>query len=188
LQKKYPRLLKAFRDAYRSHRIVHHCWTYRDHVTLFATEERKRRADERLRGPAGQRIIAERYGTTLGFRSTLVFMLPILPFVIPALLLLPWCAAAGFAVPIVIYPLMSKVVHPYLHRPFREALRKAPPVLRWVLSTDYMKLVYRYHWMHHKYEECNFNLVLGGDCLRGKHRRLSPADRLEMLKVGLPVD
>src|SRR5262249_17730168 len=73
LQKKSPRLLKPFRDAYFSHKIVHHCWTYRrDHVTPFLTEEQKRRADERLQDSVGQRIIAEKYGTTLGFRSTLV--------------------------------------------------------------------------------------------------------------------
>jgi hypothetical protein len=188
LQKKYPRLLRPFGDAYRSHAIVHHCWTYRDHVSLFADEHQKKRVEERLQDPLGQRIIAEVYGTTVGFRSTVLFVLPILPVVIPALLLLPWPAAAGFTVPVVIYPLMSKVVHPYLHEPYQEALGKAPAGMRWFLSTRYMKFVWRHHWMHHRYPRWNFNLLLGGDWLRGKHRSPSAEDRRRMREIGLPVD
>jgi hypothetical protein len=188
LQKKYPRLLKPFRDAYRSHAIVHHCWTYHDHVTRFASEHQKQRVDERLQDHEGRRIIAEAYGTTLGLRSTVVFVLPILPVVLPALLLLPWPAAAGFAVPVVIYPLMSKVIHPYLHEPYREALRKAPAVIRWALSTRYMKSVWRHHWMHHRSPQSNFNLLLGGDWFRGKHRSPSAEDERQMSEVGLPLD
>jgi hypothetical protein len=187
-QRKYPLALRAFRDAYRSHAIVHHRWTYRDHVTQFLDDQQKNRIDERLQDEAGRRIIAENYGTTLNLHSAAMFMAPILPFAVPALLLLPWPAAVAFCVPLVIYPLMSRVIHPYLHQPYQDALNNAHGAVRWALSTSYMRYLWRHHWLHHQYPQWNFNLVLGGDWLRGAHRVPSEEDRQRMREIGLPVD
>jgi len=46
----------------------------------------------------------------------------------------------------------------------------------------------RNHYMHHRYVASNFNLVLGGDLLRGKYRVSSPADIAEMQRLGLRTD
>lgn len=188
LQKKYPCLLKPFWNAYRAHAIVHHRWTYHNHVTLFCNEPQKKRVEERLRDPVGKRIIAEGYGATLGFRSAVVFMLPILPPVVSAIVLLPWPTVGAFSVPVAIYPLMSKVIHPYLHEPYHDAINRASSPMRWILSTRYIKFVWCYHWMHHRYPQSNFNLILGGDWFRGKCRIPSTDDFQKMGESGIPVN
>jgi len=189
LQKKYPRILGGFSEAYRSHNIVHHIWTFfYNHVTQFLDEQHKKVVDDRLRDKAGKRIIEEDYGTTLGLRSTLLFVLPIMPVVIPIVFLLPWAAKVGFCLPVVIYPLMSSIIHPYLHQPYQQALSNAPWILRWLLATAYMRCVWRHHYLHHQYPDSNFNLLLGGDWLRGVHRRATEEDNQRMREIGLPVD
>jgi len=158
-------------------------------VKQFRTEEEKQQLDAELgKDVAGRRIIAERYGMTLSLRSCLMFVMPIVPVVVPTVLLLSWPAALGFCIPVISYPLMSKLIHPYLHQPYRVALQSAPVGIRWLLSTRYMRSVWRHHWLHHRYPKCNFNLLLGGDYLRGVHRFPSQADKRTMRKLGLPVD
>jgi hypothetical protein len=188
LQKRYPRALGAFREAYRSHTIIHHGHTYRDHVTQFTSAAQKNSVDAMLSDRAGQRIISERYGATLNLRSTLLFVCPILPVVIPLLLVLPLPAKAGFLVPVIIYPLMSKWIHPYLHMRYADAIQQAPRHLKWVLRTPYMQGVWRNHWMHHRYPRFNFNLILGGDWLRGVYRSPSERDLRRMRESGIPVN
>jgi hypothetical protein len=187
LQRRFPRALGAFRDAYRAHTEIHHR-TYRDHVTQFASAEEKSRIDALLQDRTGRRIIAERYGETINLRSTVLFIVLILPAVVPLLDVLPWAASIGFSIPVAVYPMMSKFAHPYLHMRYDDALRKAPPLLRRFFRTRYMRCVWRNHWMHHRYPHSNFNLVLGGDWLRGVHRRATEADLERMQAAGMPVD
>jgi hypothetical protein len=188
LQKRFPRALGAFREAYRSHTIIHHAHTYRDHITQFSSVVQKNAVDAMLKDKAGQRIISERYGATLSLRSTLLFVCPILPLVIPSLFVLPLPATAGFLVPVIIYPLMSKVIHPYLHMRYADAIQQSSPFLRWALRTRYMQRVWRNHWMHHRYPRVNFNLILGGDWLRGVYQSPSEGDLRRMRESGIPVD
>jgi hypothetical protein len=51
-----------------------------------------------------------------------------------------------------------------------------------------VRFVWCYHWLHHRYCERNFNLLLGGDWLRRVSKRASPMDYTEMRRVGLPVE
>jgi len=187
LQLRFPRALHAFRETYRSHSLVHHAWTFDDHVTRFPNDERKHRVDARLHDAAGQHIIDDDYGTTLTIRSMILFVAPILPVVLPAIILLPSPMAMGICIPFVIYPLMSKVIHPYLHMRHADALNQAPWALRWILNTRYMRFVWRHHWLHHRYPRSNFNLLIGGDWLRGVYRGPSEQDLEEMKNVGMPV-
>lgn len=132
--------------------------------------------------------MAEDYGATLHFRSVVLFVLPIMPVVGPALWLLPWSASLGMLPVLAAYPLLSKVVHRYLHRPYAEALAIAPPLLRPMLRSSYARFLWRHHWLHHRHPRCNFNLLLGGDWLRGVHRRPTDEDLTAMRSTGLPVD
>lgn len=188
LQSRYPRLLGSFREAFRSHSLVHHGQTFPNHIDQFVDEIHKRRVDSTLQDRHGARIIEERYGATINFRSTLLFMAPTLPFAI-FILVLPWPALIGAVMPIMIYPLMSKVIHPYLHKPYSKALRQAPPPLSWILRSKYLQFVWRHHWIHHQVSpRCNFNLLPPiGDALRGKLRLPTTKDLEQMRSLGLPV-
>ena len=83
-------------------------------------------------------------------------------------------ALVGFLLPVTAYPLLSKVIHPYLHMRHDEAVRRASAPLRWLLASGYMRYVWRHHWLHHRYPRSNFNLLIGGDWIRGVQR--SPSD------------
>lgn len=188
LQKKHPRLLRVFREAFLAHAIVHHRLTYADHVTTFRNGEHQVQVDTLLQEGFGRRIKAERYGVTLTWFSAAMFFVPLLPVAIPSLLFLPsWSACLGFLTPIVLYPLMSKVIHPYLHRPYQAALDGAPWLLRLILRTPYLRAVWRHHWLHHRYQRSNFNLLLGGDWLRGVARSATVEDQEQMRTAGMPL-
>ncbi len=51
-----------------------------------------------------------------------------------------------------------------------------------------MKAVIRNHFMHHRYPNHNFNLLLGGDYLLGYHKVPSKEDKREMTKIGIPLN
>ncbi len=52
-----------------------------------------------------------------------------------------------------------------------------------------MRMAYRNHFLHHRHGgTSNFNLVLGGDWLRGRLRRVSDEDLRAMQAAGVPLD
>jgi hypothetical protein len=187
---RYPRLCAPFLRAYYSHHTIHHARTFRrDFVTQFRSKEEQEALDRAM--PPGWRaqIKREEYGLTLKGWGVLMFLLPVLP-VLPLLYFLvgPWATAGALVPLLVVYPLMSKWLHPMLHRVHEEAVGRATPLEAWVLRTRYMKAVVRGHYLHHRYINCNYNLLLGGDFLFGVHRRSSPRDLEDMARIGLPVD
>ena len=66
--------------------------------------------------------------------------------------------------------------------------REAPWPIRWLFTMRYMKAVICDHYLHHRYLDCNYNLVLGGDYLLGRHRTATEADLQHMRRLGLAVD
>lgn len=187
---RHPLLCAPFRMAHYSHHLIHHCRTYRkDHVTQFRSQEEKKCLDATLRGWfRGELILRERYGTTIEGVGILQFILPVVPFVPLVYFLFGGYVLAGMMIPFTIYPVMSKYVHPYLHMRYADALRKAPPVMRWFLRTRYCRFIYRHHYLHHRYVVCNYNLLWGGDWLLGVHRTPTPRDLMAIRELGLPVD
>ena len=78
-------------------------------------------------------------------------------------------------------------VHPYIHLPYQQALEEAPKHDSKFFKTKYMRAVIRNHYMHHKYPDNNFNLILGGDYILGYHRNASAEDIESMKVLGIPV-
>lgn len=187
---RYPRLFAPFLRAYYSHHTIHHARTFRhDYVTQFRDEREKQRVDREMPPEWAERIKGEDYGLTLKGWGVLLFLLPVLPAV-PAVyfLLGPWVCAGTLLPLLVVYPLMSKWIHPLLHSPHDAAAGRTSALGRWLLKTRYMKAVVRGHYLHHRYINCNYNLLLGGDYLLGAHRRPGAGDLKEMARLGLPVD
>jgi hypothetical protein len=189
LFEKHAVLMGPFAKAYFSHHIVHHCRTFRkDHVTQFRSQEEKERLDAELTGFHGALIQRERYGVSLTGVGILMFLLPVIGFLPLIHGLLGGWVLGGALIPFTLYPMASKYLHPYLHMRYDDALRAAPPLLRWFLRTRYCRFIYRHHYLHHRYVRCNYNLLFGGDFLLGVYRRAAPEDFDHIRAIGLPVD
>lgn len=181
---------RALIEAWYAHHVVHHHLTFRrDHVTQFADDHERARLDARLAAAGKDDVIACRHGTILGHRP-----IDYARYVGPALpLLLVLCGigggwfSLGLLVPLSVWPMLAQVVHPYLHMRHAEVIEQAPPVMRMLADTRWFRFLARHHWLHHRYGDCNFNLMPGGDIILGVNRRASPADLEAMRRVGLAV-
>jgi hypothetical protein len=188
LWERYPRIFKYFMRTRYSHHVVHHTKTFRqDFVTQFRSDAEREALDEELRhkGAHGRMILRSRYAVKLHGSGALVFVAPLLPaaLLVNAAFSVP--AAIGASMALLLPPLLSNFVHPYLHMPHEEAIRTAPRATAFLLRTWYFRAMARNHYMHHRYVVSNFNLLLGGDHIRRKYRRPSPKDLAEMARIGL---
>lgn len=192
LFRRHPGLFGRYLEAHFSHHVVHHHRTFlQSHVRKFDSVRQRAKLEAFLagRGRHGRSIVRNGFSDRLHTESLLGFALPwIVPGVAIALLA-PAGAALAAAVMLALPAWLSHVVHPYLHMPFAEGQRQAPAVLAALLRTGYMKAVYRHHFMHHRHgATSNFNLLLGGDALRGRLRRADGDDLRAMAAAGMPVN
>lgn len=185
----HPDIFRPFIRAHHSHHVVHHALTFRqDFVTQFRDDAEKELLDQQLTGSFGDLIRRERYGLTLRGSGILAFNVPILPFVpLIGFTLGPW-VLLGALPGLFAYSAITIFLHPYLHRRHDQALMEAPPILRWLLKTRFVKSAARNHYLHHRYLHCNYNLLLGGDYLLGQHRAATAEDLIDMRRLGVPVD
>ena len=185
---RHPRLCGHLSRAHYRHAVVHHGLTFvRDHVTQFLDEAAKARVDGIIAPRGDPCIERERYGLSVGVRGLLTYNATVLP-ILPALYWLGGPLACAGALPVLLVaPLLSKFVHPYLHLPHVEAVRIAPRPVALLLRTRYFRAVARYHYLHHVYQRSNFNLLIGGDHLLGTYRRAGPDDLRAMEAIGLPI-
>jgi hypothetical protein len=183
------RLGGFFLRAWYSHHVIHHLRTYRrDHVTQFSCPEEEERLRSGLVASGRGHVVDQSYGVRVGGPGEFLrYVGPTLPVFIAACWLGgPWLTV-GAALPLLVMPLVSEYVHPYVHMSHERALRDAPRFLRPLMATGYFRFIVRHHWLHHRYLDCNFNLLPGGDFLLGVHRRPSPQDMAEMAAIGLSV-
>ncbi|MDH5231877.1 MAG: hypothetical protein OEZ58_16565 [Gammaproteobacteria bacterium] len=188
--KKHPTLFWYFIRTHYSHHVIHHVKTFKqNYVTQFRNEDEKLALDKVLdgRGRHGEIIKQSRYAVKLHGSGSLVFIAPLLPAIpLFSYTLGPW-SLVGAVMALSLPPIFSNYIHQYLHMPHEHAIKQAPPLIAWLLKTEYFKAVARNHYMHHRYMVGNFNLVLGGDILRGVNRKPSDRDIQHMLELGLPV-
>ena len=175
-----------FFTAWVSHHLIHHCLTYRsDHVTQFGSPGEERALRDLLSRKGYGRLAGKRaYGARIGGpREVLVYMLPTLPIYSCVCYLGGLWFTAGALLPLIVWPLFAQFVHPYLHMTRAEAMRRATPAMRLLLRTPYFDTLYQHHWLHHRHPECNFNLVMGGDLLLGRHRSATDQEIEQITKL-----
>ena len=179
---------KKVEDARFGHLIVHHGRTYRGKYTeKFASVEEKAKLDAELEklGDLGKNIMEEQYGVTLNAKGVLSFIAPVAP-VFGALLAgslamgLPMPFIAGALIPAILYPSASKYMHPYLHMPREDAMKKAGPLMRILLKTRYAEMISRHHYGHHRGRGGNYNLIPGGDVVLKQLRKPTLKQMFEM--------
>ena len=167
---------------------MHHGKTFKTYTKQFESDEQRAALDAELKklGPLGKRLMNDGYGVSLTAGGVLRFLAPIAP-VYTALIMtlgLGPAAIAGMMVPALLYPLASKVMHPYLHMPREEAMKKAGPLMRKFLETRYVEMVSRLHHGHHKGRGGNYNIVPPlGDILLGELKKPNLKQLLRMREL-----
>lgn len=188
---RFPQLFRYLIRTRYSHHIVHHRKTFKqNHVTQFRNASERHTLDAELveLGDHGQLIQRSNYAVRLHGSGALVFVAPLLPIIPLALYTLGVWGMLGVCAALLLPPLFSHFIHPYLHMPHELAVKVAPFVTAWLLRRWYFREMARNHYMHHRYVASNFNLVLGGDILRRRYRACSQADLAEMQRMGLRID
>lgn len=190
--RRHPRLFRLLLQVHFYHHVVHHHRTYRtNHVTQFDSPEQRAKLEAFLlrRGPPGQVIIRNGFANRLHTEALPEFSVPWISVVLAIALVAPASVVLPAAVALVLPGFFSYSIHPYLHMPFAEGQRLAPPIVARLLRTQYVKAVYRNHFMHHRYGGTgNYNLVLGADYVRGRLRTPTDGDLHAMREVGMPVE
>jgi hypothetical protein len=178
---------KIILDRWYSHYIIHHCMTFKtSHILQFSSVEEKKACSEKLRKKNKDHIVEQNFGLRVGSPMEHIFyILPTLPYIIIACYFGGALFSIGAILPLTIMPLMSEFIHPLLHLAHNDAMESTHPIIKPFVKTKYFKYIVRYHWLHHKYPQYNFNLMLGGDWLMGVYKKASFEDLKEMKSIGI---
>ena len=151
--------------GYYAHHIVHHKKTFiKSYTEQFSSKEEKDILDRFLIDKFGSSDESQDYGLTINsFNSYFMFMLPLV-LLSPILLYLLESYEFVIVFVVMMFPLLlSKYIHPLLHKEIKD---------NWFYNSAYIKLIYKTHYIHHQDDSKNFNLLWGGDWIRGTY--LSP--------------
>ncbi len=174
-------------NSWYSHHVVHHYRTFKqDHVTQFTSTAEEQTLRSTLSEMGKAQIARNSYGLRVGApKEWLKYLYPHLPHYA----LLCWLGGGWFTlgalVPLYFYGWLAHFVHPYLHLSYTESLKSCSPLMRLFLRTPYFKFLAQHHYLHHRYVNCNFNLLLGGDFFWRSQRFSTAADRQEMQRLGI---
>ena len=183
----------AFNRTKVSHEEIHHLKTFKtNHITQFSSKQEEKELDiflnNKYHSDFARWVKKENYGMTLTNYSLLLHNLPFLPIIIITYLYSNYIFFYCSLIPIIFVSIMSKYFHSYFHCSFNEAMNTAPFLTRIILDTPIMRRVWRLHYVHHKQKKFNFNLLLGGDWLRGVLKEPNKEQLDDMKKLGLPMN
>ena len=179
-----------FSSSRMSHLTVHHQMSFRSHTTQFENADQQENVDSFLARHFPSQLAwvrKERYGVTLSPLSRVMFVAPFVPFLAPVYFFFG-CSEFGVSLlPVFFTVFMSTVVHSYLHMSEEEAMKKCGTAMSFFLRSFLVRHIWRSHYMHHRYRNSNFNLVPGGDFMRGKYRTPTERDLEMMSELGIPT-
>lgn len=176
-------------NSWYSHHVVHHYRTFKiNHVTQFTSEAEETKLREHLGTMGKTQIALNSYGLRVGKpKEWFKYLLPHLPhYLLMCFIGGGWFTLGAFF-PLFFYGWLAHFVHPYMHLSYNTVLNTASPAMKVFLRSPYFKFLAQHHYLHHRYLNCNFNLLLGGDLIWRCQRFASPEDKLEMQKLGLFV-
>jgi hypothetical protein len=153
------------RLAHFFHHGIHHQHTYRRSLLVqFDAPGQQQRLDARLPAAVARRARSDRYGLTVtGPCELLAFTaVPLALTTAVAAVACPSMLGAGVGVS-VLPLLLSRYVHPLLHRP--------PQAVGWLGRSRAFRFLQRYHLTHHRLGGRNYNLLPGGDLVMGQWHR-----------------
>lgn len=174
-------------NSWYSHHVIHHFRTFKtNHVTLFDSERQMRELDQLLIANDKKLIILNSYGLRVGnLYEKIRYCYPHVWWIFIICYFGEGWFALGVLAPLFFYIWIAEHVHPYIHLSHHKRTATASPFMRLVMKTDYFKFLVQHHYLHHKYINCNFNLMLGADWLLGCHRSPETEELIEMTHLGL---
>lgn len=174
-------------NSWYSHHVVHHCKTFKtNHVTAFDSEQQKKELNQALIANGNESIILSSYGLRVGnLYEKIRYLYPHYLWVFMVCYFAGSWFALGILVPLFFYIWVAEYVHPYLHLPYNKAIETASPLMQLFIKTSYFKYLAQHHYLHHKYINCNFNLMLGADWFLGCHQSPNEEDQMEMINLAL---
>lgn len=184
-------LKKSVESIWFGHTKIHHFQTFKhDQVTQFKSPEEKAKLDAYLHKQGREDMIDEEYGATIGLKGHLMYQGISLPSYVAALgaafaLGAGPLFAVGFALPALGFQGVVKEYHRYTHMPAQKALETASYPMKLFLQTPLSRYNMRRHFVHHAEPTTNFNLMPGGDWLRGKSKSASVAQEEELRRLGV---
>lgn len=155
------------RLAYFYHDTIHHRQTFkRSFVVQFDELAQKEKLDAALKGTVRERLIANKYGTTVrGFWEVVALSgVPLILICAEFFLFSATWLPAGICVALMPF-LVSRYIHPLLHFSEDHQAFRGRRLKRLIGKTQPFRYLQRYHLLHHKNRSINFNLVLGADWL-----------------------
>lgn len=188
---KHPRLFSALLWEHYVHKIHHYRTFKKDHVTQFVSKEEQMMLDAYIDchndKDRAERLKKNKYGLFsqpkgilfVGGLTTIFFVIPYY-FIFGA-----WVALGSMPFVYFLAYFMSRYIHPFAHTAYEVQIQSSSLLIRLLLRTPYFRSVIRYHYVHHKYIYCNYNLALGADRLFGWVRQQSEEDTEEMQQIGI---
>jgi hypothetical protein len=176
-------------NSWFSHHVVHHYRTYKkNHITQFTSEQEQNKLTDDLKAMGKKQIALNSYGLRVGSpKEWIKYVCPHLPhFTLMCLIGGGWFTI-GALFPLFFYAWLAHYIHPYMHSSYEKSLNTASPLMKLFLLSPYFKFLAQHHYLHHRYINCNFNLLLGGDLIWGCQRFASHDDIIEMQKLGIFV-
>jgi hypothetical protein len=191
-----PNILRRFRrhrvalgwlrEIRFAHAVLHHRATFiRAFTEQFQNTDERLQVINRLPTAIQPQVQATNFGVTITLSSFPFFMGLPLVFIVPVFFVNPIISIAACSM-LPLPPLLSMHLHPLMHMPYEKAAA-TPGFTGFLMRTAAFRWIVRHHWLHHRHEEFNFNLLPGGDFLLGTHRSPSPDDLREMAEEGIPV-
>ena len=190
---RYPRYFNFFLKHHYRHTIVHHGLTFReDHITQFKDLDAKAEIDRIVSLKNDKLIHRDGYGLSPSWTTGLSGLITFNLTVAPILPILYWfsgpCSFWGGLPVLTLSPMLTMMTHPYLHQHHGEPAAKPSLIMKLVMRTWYFKMLWRHHFLHHKYPSSNFNFLLGGDHLLGTYRMPDEKDLTDMAAFGIPFE
>jgi len=173
-------------NSWYSHHVVHHCKTFKtDYVAMFDSKQQERELSDFLTKNGKEQVVLNSYGLRVGsFYEKMQYIYPHLLWLFVICYFGGGWFALGVLVPLFLYVWVAEYVHPYVHLSYNKSIGVASPLMRLAIKTKYFKYLARHHYLHHKYINCNFNLMLGGDWFLGCHRSPNKKDLVEINNLG----
>jgi hypothetical protein len=174
-------------NSWYSHHVVHHYRTFKtNHITQFNSKAEENDLSLDLSAMGKRQIVKNSYGLRVGSpKEWIKYFYPHIPHYLALCLLGGGWFSLGACFPMFFYGWLAHFVHPYLHMSYEKALMTASPSMKFFLRTPYFKYLAQHHYLHHRYVNCNFNLMLGGDFFWRSHRIANQADIEHMQELGI---
>lgn len=189
---RFPIIGALYKRSWFGHHVLHHRLTYfNDFSQQFESQAHKRKIDKILINKKYYKYFRTNYGLKVGnIGDMFMFTLPSLIVMIIIIIISYNIYGSVFFVmamgaSIILMPLVSQFIHPLLHEKENKNQTNYSAVVQIIIKSRYFYYIKICHWLHHRHDDCNYNLLPIGDYILGFYRPPSCAETDEMKAAGI---